>query len=122
MMGREKGEQRRRVSGPPSNRDEGAFGRAAAALEAAGEREAAAAPISPVRFRSRPPPRPPLLYGTFDHWSPPTPLTVPNPGLVTARGAYVASSSAYTCTVVVLLFQTLQVPSACHDYDRRNET
>ena len=29
-------------------------------------------PISPACFRSHHPPRPPLLYGAFDHWSPPS--------------------------------------------------
>lgn len=73
-----------------------AFGRAAAALEAAGEREAAPAPISPVRFQQvlSPRPRPPLLYGAFDHWSPPTPHGHgPTTSASSApRGAYVAAT------------------------------
>ena len=69
-----------------------AFGRAAAALEAAAEREAAAAPISPALSPSPTP----LHYCT-------TLLTIglrrPAPfAFVDARGAYVASIPSYTCT------------------------
>lgn len=77
---------------------------AAAALEAAGEREAAPAPISPVRASGFAIPTPPLLCGAFDRWSPPPPSISSTATSATPRPRVAPTWRPLRCTRVLLCY------------------